>query len=136
MLQVDEYQQTGRSGTVEDVVLVPKVSQALFGQLLGEGLVLLRYKEQICQQEAHPAKALLIAQLLIEQETLREQSMGLFELTLFHSDARPFGRALALPPAVAQLLEAGCCLLQPRMSQHKLTPEAAPTCSSMQAHSA
>src|SRR5260370_28726853 len=92
MLQVDESQQTERSGTVEDVVLFPKVSQALFGQLLGERLVLLRYKEQICQQEAHPAKALLIAQLLIEQATLREQSIGLVELTLFHSDARPFDR--------------------------------------------
>ena len=62
LLQVDESQQTEGSGTVEDVVLFAEVRQALFGQLLGEQLVLLRDKEQICQQEAHPAQALLIAQ--------------------------------------------------------------------------
>src|SRR5258707_10301321 len=101
LLQVDESQQTERIDAERSVAPFPKVGQALLGQLLGACLVLLLYKEQARLQVVHPAKALYIAQLLVEQQALREQCTGLFVLPLFGGGARPFGIALASPPAVA-----------------------------------
>src|SRR5712691_10204870 len=118
--QAHESQQTKRSRNVEDVILFPKMRQALLGQLLGKCLVLLPHKEQTCQQVTHPAKTLLIPQLLVEYKALLQQRTGLFELPLFGGGSCPFGITLALPPAVTQFLEAGCRLLQPRISQHVL----------------
>src|SRR5258708_15505060 len=122
LLQVDESQQTERIDAEGSIAPFPKVGQALLGQLLGARLVLLLYKEQARLQVAHPAKALRIAQRLVEQQALLQQCMGLFVLPLFGGGARPFGRALALPPAITQFLEAGCSFLQMGLGQHKLTP--------------
>src|SRR5712692_2504830 len=70
LLHVDESQQPEWIGTVEDVIQFPKSSQTLLGQLLCECLILMRHKEQTCLQETYPAKALLIAQFLVECEAL------------------------------------------------------------------
>src|SRR5260370_8519935 len=110
--QAHESQQTKRSRNVEDVILFPKMRQALRGQLLGKCLVFLPHKEQTCQQVTHPAKTLLISQLLVEYKALLQQRTGLFELPLFGGGSCPFGIALALTPAIAHLLKEGSCLLQ------------------------
>src|SRR5579884_244710 len=124
VFQVDESQQTERLGAVEGAVEFPKVCQALLGQLPGTRPILLRDKEQACLQVAHPAKTHLIIQGLVERETFREQCPCPLVLSLFGGSTRPFGRALALPPAVTQLLKAGDCLLQPCMGQCKLASDA------------
>src|SRR5215469_4969013 len=133
LLQMDESQQTERSGTVEGSIQFLKAHKTLLGQVLGECLILLRHKEQTCLQEAHPCKALLITQFLVECEAPFQQCMGLLELPLFRSDACLFGRALALPPAVTQFLVEGGSLLQARMGQHKLTPDAGDRAQSIEA---
>src|SRR5712691_5204361 len=120
--QAHESQQTKRSRNVEDVILFPKMRQALLGQLLGKCLVLLPHKEQTCQQVTHPAKTLLISQLLVEYEALLQQRTGLFELPLFGGGSCPFGIALALTPAIAQLLKEGSCLLQAGTGSPVLIP--------------
>src|SRR5215472_12466166 len=53
--------------------------------------------------------------------------MGLCVLSLFGSGTRPFCRALAQPPAIAQVLEADYRSLQVGLGQHKLTPGAGDT---------
>src|SRR5215467_14271179 len=122
--QVHESQQTEWGGTIEGAVQFAEVCQALLSQLSSEYLILLPDKEQVRLQAAHPAKAHPISQRLVERKTLFQQCPRSLVLPLFGSGTCPFGRARALPPAVAEFLEAGRGLLQARMGQGKLTPDA------------
>src|SRR5262249_48821542 len=122
LLQANEAQQPEWIGTKENTVQFPEEHLALFGQVLGQRLTLLRHKEQTGLKIVDPAETLLIAQRLVKQKALFQQRTGLFVLSLRGGGAGPFSIAMALPPAVAQILEAGSSLLQPCMGQHKLTP--------------